>query len=681
MNTQEAKIKIEELTEKLHYYNYKYYQEHTSEIADYEFDMMLEELQALESKFPQFQRVDSPTQRVGGAVTKEFPTISHQYPMLSLGNTYNEEELIEFDKRIQKRLETENYSYICEMKFDGAALGVRYKNGLLELAVTRGDGKKGDEITANVKTIKTIPLKLHDGSSLPEAFEVRGEVMITKDNFERLNQQIKSENKKLKAEGKKEKTLLANPRNTASGALKMQDSSEVAKRTLDCFLYDIYGENLPFQTHEEALLSMKNSGFHVSQTWEKCNNLTEVLEFIHHWEQKRHELPVETDGIVIKINEFKQRQILGATAKSPRWAIAYKYKTEAAQTILKSITYQVGRTGAVTPVAELEPVKLAGTTVKRASLHNANEIERLEIRLGDTVLVEKGGEIIPKITGVDTSKRSEDSVPLSYISHCPECQTGLIRAEDEANHYCPNETACPPQVKGKMIHFISRKAMDIDGIGKKTIEQFYENQLAQSIGELYELTKEQILELDGFKERSAENILKGLEKSKNQPFRKVLFALGIRYVGATVAEKLADYFKSVDKIASSSLEELVDVPEIGTRIAESVFAYFNDSQNQELIQKLKVIGLQFKEIESDLHTSDAVGILEGKTFVVTGKLENYSRGEMEQFIKENGGKVLSGVSKKLNFLIAGEKAGSKLKKAEKLEIPVLSESEFLEMLA
>jgi len=679
MNTQEAKIKIEELSEKLHHYNYKYYQEHISEITDYEFDKMLKELQSLESKFPQFQYSDSPTQRVGGTITKEFPTVSHQYPMLSLGNTYKEEELIEFDKRIQKRLETEEYSYICEMKFDGAALGIRYKNGLLEMAVTRGDGKKGDEITANVKTIKTIPLKLH-GKNLPEAFEVRGEVMITKDNFERLNQQIRLENEKLKAEGKKEKTLLANPRNTASGALKMQDSAEVAKRTLDCFLYDIYGENLSFQTHEEALLALKGGGFKVSETWKKCQNLTEVFKFIHHWEQKRHELPVETDGIVIKINEFKQRQILGATAKSPRWAIAYKYKAETAQTILKSITYQVGRTGAVTPVAELESIKLAGTTIKRASLHNANEIERLEIRLGDTVLVEKGGEIIPKITGIDTSKRSANSVPLSYISQCPECQTELIRAEDEANHYCPNEMGCPPQVKGKMVHFISRKAMDIEGIGKKTIEQFYENQLAKSIGELYDLTKEQILALDGFKEKSAENILNGLEKSKNQPFRKVLFALGIRYVGATVAEKLADYFKSVDKIASASLEELIDVPEIGTRIAESVFAYFNDSKNQELIQKLKAAGLQFEEVEPDKNTANEVGVLDGKTFVVTGKLENYSRGEMEQLIKENDGKVLSGVSKKLNFLIAGEKAGSKLKKAKKLEIPVLSESEFLEML-
>ncbi len=679
MTPQEAQQKIDELSEKLHHYNRLYYQENISEISDYEFDKMLETLQKLETDFPQFKSPDSPSQRVGGTITKEFRTISHQFPMLSLGNTYNEEDLLEFDKRIQKNLETQDFTYICEMKFDGAALGIRFKKGILDLAITRGDGQQGDDVTANVKTIKTIPLRL-EGQNILEEFEVRGEVMMTKDNFDRLNDEIAHENQKLAADGKKERPLLANPRNTAAGALKMQDATEVAHRRLDCFLYDIYAENLPFQTHEEALKMLTTWGFQVSKTWQKCHDIQEVLAYIKYWESARYDLPVETDGIVIKINDFKQRKILGATAKSPRWAIAYKYKAETAQTLLKSITYQVGRTGAVTPVAELKPVQLAGTTVKRASLYNANEIQRLGIRLGDTVWVEKGGEIIPKITGINLAKRPENSVALTYISVCPECQTPLVRKQDEANHYCPNEISCPPQVKGKMSHFISRKALNIDGIGEKTIEQFYQNDLAKSIGDLYDLTYEDILKLDGFKEKSAENILKGLENSKNQSFRKVLFALGIRYVGATVAEKLAEYFKSIDELATASLDELMDVPEIGQRIAESVFEYFRIPENQILIEKLRAVGLRFEEKETPKMPTKNRGILAEKTFIVTGKLENYSRGEIEQLVKENDGIILSGVSKKLHFLIAGEKAGSKLKKAEKLEIPVISETEFLEMI-
>lgn len=679
MTEQEVKNEIERLSTQLHQYNQKYYQENISEISDYEFDMMLEKLQKLEQEFPQFKHSDSPSQRVGGTITKEFETVAHQFPMLSLGNTYSEMELIEFDKRIQKRLENESYTYICEMKFDGVALGVRFKHQKLDRAITRGDGKMGDDVTANVKTIRTIPLRLEANSTV-DAFEVRGEVIITKENFSRLNQEIEKENEQLLAEGKKTRPLLANPRNTASGALKMQDSNLVSQRKLTCFFYDIYGNPLPFETHEIALRQLTEWGFNVSETWKKCNNIGEVIQYIKKWETKRHELPVETDGIVIKINHFKQRQVLGNTSKNPRWAIAYKYKAETAKTRLEAITYQVGRTGAITPVAELKSIQLAGTTVRRASLHNANEIERLDIRLGDTVSVEKGGEIIPKVTAVDVSKRPKNSMKFIFISRCPECHTTLIRNEGEAVHYCPNETSCPPQVKGKIKHFVSRKALDIDGIGEKTIEQLYENGLIQSIGDLYDLESTALLKLQGFKAKSVKNILDGLENSKNQPFKKVLFALGIRYVGATVAEKLTTYFKNIQALAKAEIEELIEVPEIGQRIAESVYSYFRTPTNQDLIIKLERIGLQFKEQETHAPDEQKKGKLAELHFLVTGKLTRYTRNEIEQLIKHQGGIVLSGVSKKLNFLIAGDKAGSKLKKAIALNVTVLSEEEFMEMI-
>lgn len=673
----DPKQQIAELSEQLRHYNYLYYQEDTSAISDQEFDLMMKELQALEEQYPDLKEEDSPTMRVGGGITKEFDTVKHQYPMLSLGNTYSEEELKEFDERVRKTI-GEDFQYVCELKFDGVAMSLVYEDGKLQRGVTRGDGVQGDDVTLNVKTIRSIPLRLR-GEYPNKRLEVRGEVFMPKKEFERINQEIADENIRREEAGKKPANLLANPRNATSGTIKMQDSAVVASRRLDCYLYDLWGEDLGVSSHSEALKQLSTWGLQVSDSYRKCQTLDEVFEYIRYWESKRESLPVEIDGIVVKIDDYAQRRTLGSTAKSPRWAISYKYKAEAAKTELLSVTYQVGRTGAVTPVANLAPVHLAGTTVKRASLHNANEILRLDLHQGDYVYVEKGGEIIPKVTGVDHSKRKDTSEAIAFPSTCPECATELIRTEGEAAYYCPNLLGCPPQVKGRIEHFIQRKAMDVDSLGAETIGQLYEANLVDSPADLYFLNKEQLLTLDRFGEKSADNLLRGLEATKAVPFSRVLFALGIRYVGATVAAKLTAYFKNIEALSKATEEELVEVPEIGERIAQSVRAYFSDERNQELIKRFQAIGIQLEEAEAE-EQEQASKVLEGKTFVVSGVFSFYSREGIKEAVTRHGGKVVSSISGKLSYLVAGEKMGpAKLKKAEKLNIPILSEDAFREI--
>lgn len=667
MNKEEAKKEVAELTDAINHYNNLYYQKDQSAISDYEFDQLMHKLIELEEKFPELKSPYSPTQRVGGTITKEFETVYHQYPMLSLGNTYSREELVEFDKRIQKGL-SEPYEYFCELKFDGVAISITYENGILARAVTRGDGVRGDDITHNAKTIRSLPLKI-DQADTPANFEVRGEVYMPLEVFNALNREREA----------KGEQLLANPRNTASGTLKMQDSSVVSKRKLDCYLYALMGETLNADTHEEAIQLLEKWGFNVSQTYRKCKTIDQVFDYIDYWEERRLELPLDTDGIVIKVNNLSQRDKLGATAKSPRWAISYKYKTLGAATVLKKISYQVGRTGAITPVAELEPVPIAGTIVKRASLHNANEIKRLDLRQGDTVQVEKGGEIIPKITGVDINKRIPQSKAVEYIDKCPACGSELVRFEGEAVHFCPNKTGCPPQIKGRIEHFIQRKAMNIDSLGHKTIELFYDEGLIKTPADLYKLTFEDIYQLDRFQELSTQNILDGIEKSKEAPFENVLFALGIRYVGKTVAEKLAFHFKSIDKLVNASYDELIAVPEIGERIAQSVIDYFKQAANREIIEDLKVAGLNF-EISEEVQQAQN-GALTGKSFVVSGVFENFGRDDLKEAIKKHGGKVVSSVSGNVDFVVAGDKMGpSKKQKAESLGVQLISEKEFLQMI-
>jgi len=669
MERQQAQKRIKELTEKINYYNHKYFQEHTSEISDYEFDQLLAELIALENHFPELKEPDSPSQRVGGTITKEFPTVKHQYPMLSLTNTYSEQEVKDFDERVKKMLNTtQPIEYVCELKFDGVSISIIYENGLFKQAITRGDGTQGDDVSNNIKTIRTLPLRVK-AENLPARFEVRGEVFMSKENFDKLNKEREDIGE----------TPYANPRNTASGTIKLQDSAEVARRGLDCYLYFLLGENLPFQTHSESLEALQQWGFQVSPTYRVCKNIDEIFAYLAEWEHKRHTLPVETDGVVIKVNNFTQQAELGLTAKSPRWAIAYKYKAETATTLLKSITYQVGRTGAVTPVAELEPVALAGTIVKRASLHNANEIERLGLRIGDTVLVEKGGEIIPKITGVDISKRPAESVALQYIQHCPECGTSLIRKEGEAVHYCPNEKGCPPQIKGKIEHFVQRKAMDISSLGEKIIEQLYQNGLVRTIADLYDLQQHQLENLERMGEKSASKIIRNIEESKKIPFEQVLFALGIRFVGATVAKKLAEHFENIEALSRASAEELMQVPEIGEKIAQSVVAYFQDTDNQAVIARLKQAGVQMQIAKKSAEYRKS-NKLEGKTFVISGVFSR-SRDEIQAEIEAHGGKILSGVSGKLDYLVAGEKMGpAKLEKAQKLGVKIISENDLMQLL-
>ncbi|MEN8138026.1 MAG: NAD-dependent DNA ligase LigA [Bacteroidota bacterium] len=667
MNSIESKIQA--LREELHQHNYNYYILDKPIVSDYEFDMKLKELQDLEEKYPEFADSNSPTQRVGGYVTKKFNTIQHRNRMYSLDNSYSYEELEDYEKRIKKLVEDEDIEYVCELKYDGASISLSYEDGKLTQALTRGDGFQGDDVTANIRTIKSIPLILH--GDYPDSFDIRGEIVFPNEDFEKLN------NSRIK----NGEEPYANPRNLASGTLKMQDSKEVARRPLECLLYFLVGEDISVESQFDALEKARSMGFKVPEISEKFKNIEGVKGFIEKWDTKRHELKYETDGVVIKVNSLSQQEELGYTAKAPRWAIAYKFKAEQKSTVLKEITYQVGRTGAVTPVANLEAVQLAGTVVKRASLHNADQIEKLDIRVGDTVFVEKGGEIIPKIIGVDFSKRHTDSSKTEYIETCPECGSELVRKENEAQHYCLNSYNCPPQIKGKIEHFISRKAMDIDGLGAETIDLLFSVGLIHNIGDLYDLKskKTELLSLDRMAEKSVNNLLEGIEASKNIEFEKVLFALGIRYVGETVAKKLARYFKSIDSICNATFEELVQVDEIGERIAESVISYFNDNRNIEILNVLKANGLNFVIDESEIDGSSDV--LSGKTFVVSGVFENYSRNDLKKEIEKYGGKISSSISKKTDFLVAGEKMGpSKLEKANKLEVKIISEPEFVEMI-
>ena len=662
-----VKKQIHILRKELREHNYQYYVLDNPTITDYEFDIKLKELQALEDKYPEYFDENSPTQRVGGAITKNFETITHKNRMYSLDNSYSKDDLLDWEKRIKKIIEG-NITYTCELKYDGASINLVYKNGKLQKAVTRGDGYNGDDVTLNIKTIKSIPLQLKD--DFIDEFEIRGEIILPIAGFQNMNKE--------RIESGEDPYM--NPRNTASGSLKLQDSAEVAKRPLDCLLYHVVASNVDYTTHYNILESARKVGFKIPNTIEVCATIDEVSEFINKWELKRHDLPYETDGIVIKVNSLSQQEELGYTAKAPRWAIAYKFKTEQEKTILKEITYQVGRTGAITPVANLEPVQLAGTTVKRASLHNADQIEKLDVRIGDMVLVEKGGEIIPKIVGVDLTKRPIDSQRVTYISHCPDCNTELIRNEGDAKHYCPNEYGCPTQITGRIIHFISRKAMDIDGLGAETVELLFKEKLIENYADLYDLKVEQIVPLERMAEKSAQNMILGIEKSKEITFEKVLFALGIRFVGETVAKKLANHYKSIDNLMLATYEQLINVDEIGERIAQSVLNFFGDLRNIQIIDRLKAKGIQFELSEESLIGKSE--LLRRKIFVVSGIFSKMSRNELKKSIEDNGGKVSSSISKKTTYIVAGENMGpSKLQKATELEIPIISEEDYLVMIA
>ncbi|WP_304200086.1 NAD-dependent DNA ligase LigA [Flavobacterium alvei] len=658
---------IQKLREELNQHNHNYYVLDSPTISDFEFDQKLKQLQGLEQLHPEYFDENSPTQRVGGAVTKNFETVKHDHRMYSLDNSYSKEELVDWEKRVQKVLGDVPLEYTCELKYDGASISITYENGKLKRAVTRGDGVQGDDVTNNIKTIKSIPLKLK--GDFPDKFDVRGEIILPFAGFEKMNQELIEIGE----------TPYSNPRNTASGSLKLQDSAEVAKRPLDCLLYFLIGNKLPFNTQFDGLETARNWGFKVPKESKLANSLEEVFQFIDYWDVHRHDLAYETDGVVIKVNDFQQQEELGFTAKSPRWAIAYKFKSEQVSTRLNSISYQVGRTGAITPVANLEPVQLAGTIVKRASLHNADQIEKLDIRIGDTVFVEKGGEIIPKIIAVDLSKRPELSEPTKYITHCPECQTELIRGETEANHYCPNFYGCPPQIIGRIQHFISRKAMDIEGLGGETVALLYNNGLVQNYADLYQLTVADILPLERMAQKSAENLVNGVENSKNIPFERVLYALGIRFVGETVAKKLAKHYKSIDSLSQASLMDLVLVDEIGERIAQSVIDFFENQENSLIIERLKNYGVQFETVE--IINPNATNKLSGKTFVVSGVFEQFSRDDLKKAIEDNGGKVGSSISAKTDYVVAGANMGpAKLEKAVKLNIPIISEDDFKTML-
>lgn len=658
--------RIHFLRVELHQHNYNYYVLDRPTISDFEFDKLLEELIRLESEYPQYFDANSPTQRVGGAVTKNFKTVKHQYPMLSLGNTYSEEELVDFDKRITKLVETE-IEYVCELKYDGVSISLNYENGLLTQALTRGDGTQGDDVTTNVKTIKSIPLQLK--GDYPNQFEIRGEIFIPHIGFQAMNKEREEAGLE----------TFANPRNTASGSLKMQDSREVSNRPLDCFLYHVLGPHTPTDSHYENLQKAKSWGFKIPEDTRICTDIASVIDFVKIWEEKRHQLPYDIDGIVIKVNKLSLQEQMGFTAKSPRWAISYKFKAEQAVTRLNEITYQVGRTGAITPVANLEPVLLAGTVVKRASLHNADQIAKLDIREGDQVYVEKGGEIIPKIVGVEKQQRDLFSQATGFITSCPECSTTLIRKEGDAKHYCPNDLSCPPQIKGKFEHFISRKAMNIDGLGPETIDLLFSEKLIASISDLYTLRMEQLLPLERMATKSAENLLKGLEASKKVPFERLLFALGIRYVGETVAKKLARHYQNMSQLMAATVEELIEVEEIGDKIAESVFHYFSIEKNQLLVAELEQHGLQMEVAEADKPLSNH---LEGSAIVVSGVFTQFSRTELKQLIEQHGGKNVGSISKKTTFVLAGENMGpSKRKKAEDLGIPLLTEDEFIKKIS
>lgn len=669
MSPIEAQKRIEELSAELRQHTYNYYVLAMPVISDFEFDKKLEELAGLEKQFPEFLSPDSPTQKVGGDITKEFQTVRHRWPMLSLGNTYNTQELTDFDQRIRKAI-GDNFEYVCELKFDGLSMSLTYQNGELLRAVTRGDGVQGDDVTTNIRTIHNVPKKLKPGN-YPDDFEIRGEVFMHLKAFECLNNE-RVENGEVP---------YANPRNFASGTVKLQDSTEVAKRPLDCFLYFLYTEKQLFKTHWESLQAVKSWGFHVNDHNKLCKNLDEVLEFIARWDKDRYGLSYDIDGIVIKVNSYSQQQELGFTAKSPRWAISYKFKAERVETELLAVTYQVGRTGAVTPVANLKPVLLAGTTVKRATLHNADEItERLKLHEHDTVYVEKGGEIIPKIISVNLDKRKPGAEAIKYVTNCPVCGTALIRKEGEAASYCPNDEGCAPQITGKMQHFIGRKAMNIDGLGDETINTLYSKGFVSHIPDLYDLHQhaDALKQMDRFGEQSINNMLEGIEKSKQMPFEKVLFGLGIRYVGETVAKKLVAHFKTIDNLMAASLEELTTTDEIGERIAQSLIEYFADAQHREQIERLRAQGLQL--VADDKEVVLASDKLSGKSFIISGTFE-MSRDELKDIIEANGGKILGSISAKLNYLVAGDNMGpAKLEKATKLNIPIISDKELMEMI-
>jgi DNA ligase (NAD+) len=656
------KEKINFLRKELAEHNHSYYVLDTSTVSDFEFDKLLTELQQLEGENPDLFDLNSPTQRVGGAVLDGFKTIKHKYRMLSLGNTYSAEDLHDFDTRLRK-LTDDDFDYICELKYDGVSISLTYENGELTQALTRGDGSQGDDVTENVKTIKSIPLKLK--GDYPKSFEIRGEIFLPIAGLAQMN--------KIRVEQGLEP--YANPRNTASGSLKMLDTKQVAKRPLDCYLYYLLGDNLPSNNHYENLQKAKEWGFKIPNEIEKHKSIDDVLKFIFTWDENRHALPYEIDGIVIKVNNIDLQEEMGFTAKSPRWAISYKFKAEQVSTILQEITYQVGRTGAITPVANLSPVQLAGTTVKRASLHNADQIEKLDIREGDKVFVEKGGEIIPKVVGVELKDRDLFSQPTLYISHCPACNTELVRKDGDAKHYCPNKESCSPQIKGKFEHFISRKAMNIDGLGGETIELLIQEGLISEITDLYHLKKEDVLPLERMAEKSVENLLLGIEASKEIPFERVLFGLGIRYVGETVAKVLVRHFKTIDAIMEADIETLIAVDEIGERIAESVVLYFSKQKNIDLINNLKNSGLQFISVIEDTKKSEH---LKGMKIVVSGVFEKYSRAEYKKMIEEHGGKNVGSISKSTTFVLTGENMGpSKKLKAEELGVTLIGEDEFL----
>lgn len=663
----EIEQKIEALRKQLHEHNYNYYVLDNATISDFEFDIKLKELQALEEKYPEYYDSNSPTLRVGGAVTKNFETVAHEYRMYSLDNSYSKEDLEDWEKRIQRILGDADVAFTCELKYDGASISLTYENGKLVRGVTRGDGFQGDDVTNNIRTIRSVPLQLQ--GDYPDKFEMRGEIVLPLEGFAQMN----------KDRIKNGEEPYMNPRNTAAGSLKLQDSTLVAERPLDCLLYGITGADLRIDTQFQMLEKAREWGFKVPSVAKLCKSTDEVLQFVEYWDVHRHELPYETDGVVVKLNSIQHQEELGYTSKSPRWAMAYKFKAERVSTILREITYQVGRTGAITPVANLEPVLLAGTTVKRASLHNADQIEKLDIREGDTVFVEKGGEIIPKIIGVDFSQRPLNSQPTQYIDHCPECGTALERTEGDAKHYCPNEYGCPTQITGRIQHYISRKAMDIEGLGGETVELLYKEGLIKDYADLYSLTKEQILPLERMADKSADNLINGVLESAKVPFERVLFALGIRFVGETVAKKLAKAYKNIDALQVATAEELMQVDEIGQRIAESVVAFFQNSINLEIISRLRKHGIQF-EISAD-QLLNRTNLFSGRTFVVSGVFENVSRDGLKKLIEDNGGKVGSGITSKTSYLVAGDKMGpSKRTKAESLGIPIISENDFMDLL-
>ena len=680
ISKKEAEQRIIKLREVLNEHNYEYYVLSKPTISDFEYDKLMKELIDLEERFPEFSDDNSPSRRVGDDRNIAFKQVQHYYPMLSLGNTYSKAELADFDKRVKKGI-GEDFEYVCELKYDGTAISITYQEGKLLRAVTRGDGTTGDEITANVRTIKTIPLQLQN-KDFPSFFEVRGEIFMPFEGFKRFNEQ----------RIQKGEEPFANPRNATSGSLKIQNPSLVARRPLDCYIYSILGEDLPHASHYENLTEAKKWGLKVPEHIRKCHTLNEVYDFIDYWEKERDKLPYGIDGVVIKVNAYEKQKQLGYTSNSPRWAISYKFKAEQALTTINSIDYQVGRTGAITPVANLEPVQLAGTIVKRASLHNADQIALLDVRIHDKVYVEKGGEIIPKIVGVDKSQRPPDSEKIEFIQFCPECGTELIRKEGEARHFCPNEYGCPPQIKGKIEHFVSRKAMDI-GLAQATINQLYENNLIRDYADLYQLNKKDLLNLERFGEKSASNLINSIENSKKNPYHRLLYALGIKHIGETAAKTLAKYFKSIDALRAASYEDLIDINEIGDKIAQSIIDFFYDDKNIEIIEKLKNAGVNLsgeerdsREREAEVAANQRIGEvnrnqLSGKTIVISGKFEQFSRDELKEIIESSGGKNASSISSKTDFIVAGENMGpSKRKKAEELDIPVISENEFLKMI-